>query len=317
MTSHVTHATHPGATASGFEHAGAFAGAPDRLCEALLTEIDGGLARGARVTVAVGPRLRGRLRSARPDAGLRFADRGAFYDAPGRTVAALYRLALEGGASGALFVGEPVLPADRPVELAHWQRLEAELGTALAGHRLRVVCAHLTSELAEEVREGALAAHPCLATPEGPRANPAHRPPPDAADPAPPPAGAPVLSMGLAADLTLVREDAAALADAAGIPDERRSDLVIAVNELAANVLEHGAGKGTVSLWREDGRVVCEVHDPSPDLDDRSAGLRPADTSGDRGYGLWITRQVCDFFEVLPGPEGTRVRLHFRLPHPR
>ncbi|MFC7742820.1 ATP-binding protein [Nocardiopsis composta] len=119
--------------------------------------------------------------------------------------------------------------------------------------------------------------------------------------------------MDLASDLALVREDAAALADAAGMPDERRPDLVIAVNELAANVLEHGAGKGTVSLWHEDGRMVCEVHDPSPDLDDRSVGLRPADTSADRGYGLWITRQVCDFFEVLPGPEGTRVRLHFRL----
>ncbi|WP_017592128.1 anti-sigma factor RsbA family regulatory protein [Nocardiopsis potens] len=315
MTSHVAHATHPGAPASGFEHAGAFAGAPDLLCDALLAEIDGGLARGARVTAAVGPRLRDRLRSARPDAGagLRFADRGAFYDAPGRTVAALHRLALEAGPSGALFVGEPLLPADRPVELAHWQRLETELGTALAGHRLRVVCAHLTSELPEEVGEAALAAHPCLATPEGPRANPAHRPVPEAGAPAPPPAGAPVLSMDLAADLALVREDAAALADAAGIPDERRSDLVIAVNELAANVLEHGAGKGTVSLWHEDGRVVCEVHDPSPELDDRSVGLRPADTSGDRGYGLWITRQVCDFFEVLPGPEGTRVRLHFRL----
>src|SRR5690606_6675632 len=124
MTSHVTHATHPGAEASGFEHAGAFAGAPDRLCAALLTEIDAGLVRGAHVTVAVGPLLRERLRAARPEAGrgLHFAEQGAFYDAPGRTVAALHRLGAAPGTAAARFRRQPVLPADRPADPARRPR---------------------------------------------------------------------------------------------------------------------------------------------------------------------------------------------------
>src|SRR5690606_41635313 len=118
--------------------------------------------------------------------------------------------------------GERGLPRARPGGPAPCQRLEAALGAAPAGRRLRVVCAHRPAELPAAVREAALAAHPCLATPEGPRGNPAHRPLPDLWTPAPPPAESPVLSMDLASDLALVREDAAALADAAGMPDERR-----------------------------------------------------------------------------------------------
>lgn len=310
------------------EHAAVFSGTDAGLCGPVVPRITAGAEGGRRVTVAVGDRVRAALRARLPEHVLvrvDFADRAAYYDAPGRTVGALHRLAVEAQGVGALFVGEPAPPpaahTGRGPDRAHlerdqWRRMEAALDRALAGDRLTVLCLHDTSALdAAALRDGR-EAHPLLLVRGGMRANPAFRAPeggPEAAVPAPPPPAEPVLSLDIRPDLPSVREEAVGLAEEAGLPRERQADLMVAVNELAANVLEHGAGKGTVSLWREGGRLVCEVMDGSAELDDPLVGFRPADGLGGRGYGLWITRQVCDFLEVLPGPDGTRMRAHFRL----
>ncbi|MDA2814702.1 anti-sigma factor RsbA family regulatory protein [Nocardiopsis sp. RSe5-2] len=310
------------------EHAAVFAGTDAGLCGPVVPRITAGAEGGRRVTVAVGDRVRAALRARLPGhvlARVDFADRAAYYDAPGRTVGALHRLAVEARGAGALFVGEPdpppVVHTGRGPDRAHlereqWRRMEAALDQALAGDRLTVLCLHDTSALdAAALRDGR-EAHPLLLVCAGMRANPAYRAPTGGdggGTAAPGPPAEPVLSLDIRPDLPSVREEAAGLAEEAGLPAERRADLVVAVNELAANVLEHGAGKGTVSLWREGGRLVCEVMDGSAELDDPLVGFRPADGLGGRGYGLWITRQVCDFLEVLPGPDGTRMRAHFRI----
>ncbi len=117
------------------------------------------------------------------------------------------------------------------------------------------------------------------------------------------------LEIGLS--LPRLRGDLTALGEDMGFPPERIDSLVVAVNELAANVLEHGAGKGTVQVWRSPGRWVCDVFDERGGLFDPLAGYRPADTMRPRGYGLWITRQSCDFLEISGSGEGSLVRLHF------
>ncbi len=318
-----SHAAPPDGGAAAVEHAAVFGGSGAGLCAPVLPRIAAGAEGGRRVTVAVGDRLREALREALrarlPEPLLRrvrFADRAEYYDAPGRTVGALHRLAVEAGGAGALFVGEPAPPSGTRLERDQWRRMEAAVHRALAGDRLAVLCLHDTSALDPAALRGALEAHPLLLAQGGVRPNPSHRTAEEAAGaaapPVPPPAD-PVLTMDIRPDLPSVREEAVGLAEAAGLPQGRRSDLLVAVNELAANVLEHGAGKGTVTLWREGGRLVCEVLDGSAALDDPLVGFRPADGLGGRGYGLWITRQVCDFLEVLPGPDGTRMRAHFRI----
>jgi anti-sigma regulatory factor (Ser/Thr protein kinase) len=126
-----------------------------------------------------------------------------------------------------------------------------------------------------------------------------------------PPAEAEVLEYR--ADLTKVREFTAGRARRAGLPPDRVTDLVIAVNELAANTLTHTSGPGTLLLWVTADEVVCQIHDSGrftgPPLD--SARPAPDDPGGRRG--LWVVRQVCDQLEICTGEDGTTSRVHMRL----
>ena len=74
------------------------------------------------------------------------------------------------------------------------------------------------------------------------------RPPPDSAPPpetAAPPQSAPILDQAFdAGSLYALRAAVAAHATQAGLAPGRADDLVIAVHELAANAVRHGAGHG-------------------------------------------------------------------------
>ncbi|NYH53474.1 MULTISPECIES: anti-sigma factor RsbA family regulatory protein [Nocardiopsis] len=242
-------------------------------------------------------------------------DRDGLYDAPGRTLAALHRLALTHDPVPVVVVAEPPLPSASGTELREWHRLESVLCTALAPQRIRLLCAHDVRTLAPRTRSAVLATHPVLTEPWGTRSNPAYlgtaafgaRP----VAPDPLPVTGPVHRLEIGLSLPRLRGELVALGADVGFPPERIDSLVVAVNELAANVLEHGAGKGTVQVWRGPGRWVCDVFDERGGLYDPLAGYRPADGVRPRGYGLWITRQTCDFLEISGTGEGSLVRLHF------
>ena len=53
--------------------------------------------------------------------------------------------------------------------------------------------------------------------------------------------------------LHVLRAEVLVLARQAGLPDERAGEMVLAVHELAANVICHGGGKGRLRSgnWRE------------------------------------------------------------------
>ena len=61
--------------------------------------------------------------------------------------------------------------------------------------------------------------------------------------------------------LYAVRAAVAAHASAAGMPERRIRDVVLAVHELAANAVRHGAGQGRVRLWITGDGIRCEVTD--------------------------------------------------------
>ena len=119
--------------------------------------------------------------------------------------------------------------------------------------------------------------------------------------------------------LYAVRATVAAHASAAGIPAGRVRDVVLAVHELAANAVRHGAGQGRMRLWITGDGLRCEVADagapPSgPDGDGADAGSHDAAPwPAEHGHGLWLVRKVADQASLDTGPSGTVAVIDFRF----
>lgn len=88
-------------------------------------------------------------------------------------------------------------------------------------------------------------------------------------------------------------------------------DLVLAVDELAANTVRHGGGEGTVRLWHDGVYVVCEVSDRGHITDPLVGFRRPGALDTD-GRGLWLVNHLCELVQLRSGPDGTVVRVYKR-----
>ena len=114
-------------------------------------------------------------------------------------------------------------------------------------------------------------------------------------------------------NLSEVRALAEKEARAAGLPESRVVDLVIAVSELAANTVRHARSSGSLEIWQAAGEIVCEIRDAGVITDPLAgSGPPPPDASG--GHGLWLVHQVCDRVELHSDSGGTVIRLHMTLP---
>ena len=113
-------------------------------------------------------------------------------------------------------------------------------------------------------------------------------------------------------DLALVRTFVTERARAAGFDDDRLSDLVLAVNELATNSMRHGGGHGVLRTWEEDGTFLFEVRDGGR-IDDPLAGRERRPDARGGGRGLWLVNQLCDLVQVRSSQAGNVVRLHMSL----
>jgi len=116
--------------------------------------------------------------------------------------------------------------------------------------------------------------------------------------------------------LVMVRNAAAAHASQLGMDDDQVDDLVLVVQELAANAVRHGGGTGTgtVRLWRTGGQILCEVSDPGHTRADlNTLGLTPPPPGNVGGRGLWLVRQFTHDLDIRTGDGGTRVTATFDL----
>ncbi len=114
-------------------------------------------------------------------------------------------------------------------------------------------------------------------------------------------------------DLATLRERIQHHSVAAGLTGPRLDDLLIAANEAAINVLEHGGGRGTLTLRHDAGHVTVEVVDHSGRLTARDAHSTRPTAGAARGRGLWLMRQLCDEFTVHQDAGRSLVRLRVRL----
>src|SRR3984957_2037271 len=84
----------------------------------------------------------------------------------------------------------------------------------------------------------------------------------------------------------------------AGLPEDRAEDMVLAVHELAANAVSHGAGAGGLRIWKLAGSLRCQVEDGDPLGSGRPLPSRP-------GHGLWLVRPVAHRGRTRTGAPGT------------
>ena len=128
--------------------------------------------------------------------------------------------------------------------------------------------------------------------------------------------------------LHALRAEVLAQACRAGLSENRAMDVVLAVHELAANAVRHGAGAGRLRIWNLAEALCCLVEDGDPPASGEPAGHMSAAASktaaprltpmsswpSPPGHGLWVVRQMADQMHVVSGPGGTRVRLTFERP---
>ncbi len=250
---------------------------------------------------------------------VRFSDMRELGRNPARVIAAWHTFLTENAAEGRSVraIGETLWPGRSAAECEECERYEALLEQTFAGgSSWRLLCPYDLDALDAETIERARASHRVLVDEGTSRRNSAHRPLHRAPGPfsgslPSPPAECEELAFtahGLGAIRSLVAQQGAQ----AGLPDIAREDLVLAVNELATNSVQHGGGGGTLRIWREPGALVCEVRDHGF-ISDPLAGRLPPPVDQYGGRGLWLVNQLCDLAQIRSRLDGTVVRVRMRL----
>jgi anti-sigma regulatory factor (Ser/Thr protein kinase) len=111
-------------------------------------------------------------------------------------------------------------------------------------------------------------------------------------------------------------------ATAAGLKDDRAIDVMLALHELAANVVRHGAGRGRLLMEITAAGLRCRVSDdghPGP-----AGSAAAGDAAGDaalaaswpveHGHGLWLVQLTADQVQAFTGPAGSLVSTVFAIP---
>jgi anti-sigma regulatory factor (Ser/Thr protein kinase) len=103
-----------------------------------------------------------------------------------------------------------------------------------------------------------------------------------------------------------------------GLSEDRVNDVVLAVHELAANAIAHGAGRGRLRMWDQAGLLSCEISDTGPA--DPVGASGPAEVAdpwpAEDGHGLWLVHQLASHLDLRSGPQGTRALVTFTLSRP-
>jgi anti-sigma regulatory factor (Ser/Thr protein kinase) len=211
-------------------------------------------------------------------------------------------------------IGEPIYPERTPSELVESQRHEALLNVAFDGAPdFWLLCPYNTQALDPTVVATAHRTHPVIADDEGYRSS--HLYPGVAAavapydTPLPEPGALRATLVFTAKGLLSVRRLVSREAGSAGLTTRPIGDLVMAVNEVATNSVQHGGGSGTLRIWRDGGVLVCEIRDRGH-FDDPLADRRRPAPAQNGGRGLWMANQLCDLVQLRSFSGGTTVRLH-------
>jgi len=301
-------------TGSGYRHeALIYAGASDFL-DATLDFIGAGLTNREPMLVVLDEDKIDALRRelGRDADAVTFADMTDVGANPGRIIGLWHAFLADNARAGAVRgIGEPVYAERSPAELIECQLHEALLNVAFPDvDEFWLLCPYDLESLPDEVVAEAFRSHPFIVNGGDRRPSPLYRHP----DPAvlfgsdlPGPGGGAVSAAFGHHDLAALRRFVAERAALALFHTAQIEEIVVAVNEVATNAVEHGGGSGIVRLWTHDDTFYFEVVDTGR-FDQPLAGrIPPAPTRPD-GRGLWMANQLCDLVQIRSYPSGTVVR---------
>ncbi|GAA3801326.1 sensor histidine kinase [Streptomyces chiangmaiensis] len=274
-----------------------------------------GLAAGEPVAVATPP---DRLELIRNHLGDR-ADDVHFVDMtqagrnPGWIIPGVLRNFADAHGDGRVrIIGEPIWAGRSHLEYPACVQHEALINAAFNEREVTILCPYDADGLDRCVLDDARATHPLVIEDNSETASAAYSPEQVVAHynqalPVPPDAVVYVFDGG--GQLSGAREFAVRYGRRMGLDGRRLNDLALAVTELTTNSVIHGAGSGTLRIWTEGARIVCEVHDAGR-LIDPLAGRRPQAPSAPGGRGLLLVNHIADLVRVHTGDPGTTIRFY-------
>ncbi len=214
-------------------------------------------------------------------------------------------------------IGEPIWAERRPAELVECQHHESLLNLAFADRAdFHLLCPYDTGALSDEVLEEAKRSHPLVRLDGAYRTSDCCRSLDEVAIPfakrlSDPPERY-FWQVFQRATLSGLRAFVTRYAHTTGLSTRNTEDLVLAVSEIAANVVVHGGSGGILRIWSEDDTVVCDVTGRGS-IDSPLVGRELPKSIAAGGYGLWLANHVCDLVQIRSYATGTAVRLHKRI----
>lgn len=299
------------ATGGGVRHVAWLYRTPGEYLAGLRNFVAAGVSAGEQVLVAVPS---GRLPAGwlpDPAYGVRAVDVTGPGRNPARLMPAVRAFTDEHAGQRVRVICELAWAGRSAPELGEVARYERMVNLAFASTHITMVCPYDIAQLPGPAISAARASHPWQQQDGHEHESGQYRGGRDGQDRAEPPTPVPpdARAMSYRSDLRPVRALVAAEAGRAGLSESRRTDLVIAASEVAANTLKHTGSSGLVRIWITSDEILCQFDD-SGQIEDPLAGYgRPAaDEPG--GQGLWLVNQVCDLAEIRTGARGTSIRLH-------
>jgi anti-sigma regulatory factor (Ser/Thr protein kinase) len=249
---------------------------------------------------------------------VQFEDMGEIGRNPARIIPAWREFADANAAPGRRLrgIGEPIWTDRSPCELVECQQHESLLNLAFAdAGGFRLICPYDAAALPSAVIDEARRSHPLLQVGGQVRSSALYRGHDEAAyglgEPLPDPPAVRHTLPFRADSLAAVRSFTAYHAALVQLPEQRKDDLLLAVNEVATNSVLYGGGHGTLRAWNEPQHLVFEVRDDGR-IDDPLVGRRRPEPAEVGGHGLWLANQVCELVQVRSSAAGTVIRLHAR-----
>ena len=291
----------------------------DSYLSATISFVRAGLRQGEPVLVAVPTPKLDLLRVELSGVAdrVRFLDMAVAGSNPNRIIPWILRAFVDEHAGRPVrVIVEPIWPGRPAAEVALGVQHEALVNSAFAGRPATFLCPYDAAGLDPAILGYAARTHPVIDR-DGQRRRSGAYTAPDLIvaalnQPLAEPPG-PVEELVFdATGLRGVRLLLAEYGERAGLPADRIGHFQVAVNEIATNTLVHGGSPGTVRVWQQRDRLLCEVRGPGH-ITDWLAGRIPPDGDRGCGRGLLVANRLCDLVQTYTGAGGTVTRLHMML----